>query len=491
MALRRALLFASGGRYVLVGLNLLTTACIARLLAPKEAGIAVLGVAVLGIAEALRELGSVVYLVQQEDLTTEKIRTVFTVNLCATLTLAALLPVAGVVLAHLYKLPGLTTFMQIAALGFLLAPFHHPIQALLNRDLAFDALAAMDITTSLSASICSVGLLLLGMSYLAIAWAGVASGVCYTVVGLVIQRDLSIYQPCLREWRSVVAFGVCGSATAVLNKATDSLYYLVLGKLLNARSVALCQRALLLSQFPERVMLAAVGMVALSAFSGRARGGHSLKVAYLNAIEHLSAVHWPAMILLCTVAGPFVTLMLGPQWREAVPLIQIYSMALLFSFPNALSYPTLVASGAIRHTTPLAFIQMLITLLVAGITGRYGLRHVALGMFISTPCGVGFSVYLVRAHLGFTWLEFFIAVRKSAVCAFLSGAGPFLVSLNYGWSAAISLQPAVIAVGLSGIGWIGGLWLTDHPLLREFARVKNVMNRYQIGVKLAGWIRSN
>jgi O-antigen/teichoic acid export membrane protein len=184
-------------------------------------------------------------------------------------------------------------------------------------------------------------------------------------------------------------------------------------------------------------------------------------------------------------------LMLGPQWREAVPLIQIYSMAMLFSFPNALSYPTLVASGAIRHTTPLAFIQMLVTLLVAGIMGRYGLRHVALGMFISIPCGVGFSVYLVRAHLGFTWLEFFIAVRKSVVCALLSGAGPLLVSLNYRWSADISLQSAVIAVGLSGIGWIGGLWLTDHPLLREFGRVKNVMSRCLVGVKLAGWMRSN
>ena len=112
-------------------------------------------------------------------------------------------------------------------------------------------------------------------------------------------------------------------------------------------------------------------------------------------------------------------------------------------------------------------------------------------MFISMPCGVGFSVYLVRARLGFTWVEFFIAVRKSIVCALLSGAGPFLVSLNYGWSADISLRSAVIAVGLSGIGWIGGVWLTDHPLLREFRRAKNVMNRRLVGVRLAGWMRSN
>src|ERR1700678_1283064 len=83
-SLRRALLFASGGRYVVMGVNLATATVLARLLTPAEFGISVLGASLLGVAEAVRELGSVAYLVQQKDLTRAKIRTVFTISLIVT-----------------------------------------------------------------------------------------------------------------------------------------------------------------------------------------------------------------------------------------------------------------------------------------------------------------------------------------------------------------------------------------------------------------------
>ena len=41
--------------------------------------------------------------------------------------------------------------------------------------------------------------------------------------------------------------------------------------MLDARAVGLCQRAVMLAQFPERVVLAGVGAVALPAFSDHAR----------------------------------------------------------------------------------------------------------------------------------------------------------------------------------------------------------------------------
>ena len=65
----RALLFASGGRYLVMGVNLVSATVLARLLTPSEFGISVLGTSLLGVAEAIRELGSTAYLVQQKDLT--------------------------------------------------------------------------------------------------------------------------------------------------------------------------------------------------------------------------------------------------------------------------------------------------------------------------------------------------------------------------------------------------------------------------------------
>ena len=113
--LRRALLFASGGRYLVMVVNLASAAVLSRLLTPAEFGVSVLGASILGVAEAVRELGSVAYLVQQKDLTEVKIRTVFTISLIVTLTMTVVLLMLSDSLAKFYQIPGLARYIEIIA----------------------------------------------------------------------------------------------------------------------------------------------------------------------------------------------------------------------------------------------------------------------------------------------------------------------------------------------------------------------------------------
>ncbi len=151
--------------------------------------------------------------------------------------------------------------------------------------------------------------------------------------------------------------------------------------MLDARAVGLCQRAVMLAQFPgegrfgrlplphdltaegttrcndlsgncasagaiERVVLAGVGAVALPAFSDHARQGAALKTAYLNALEHMTAVQWPALALLAIMAEPIVSLFYGSQWDDAIPIVRIFTaVASMLNFPTA---PELSNSGRCR-----------------------------------------------------------------------------------------------------------------------------------------------
>src|ERR1700733_10361904 len=168
--LRRALLFASGGRYLVMGVNLVSATVLARLLTPAEFGISVLGSSLLGIAEAIRELGSIAYLVQQKDLTQGKIRTVFTVSLIVTLVMTIVLVMLSDSFARFYGVPELARYIQIVALGYAIAPFAHPIYAVLSRDMQFDKLAVLDTLTMLVNALASVILVLRGFSYIGLAW---------------------------------------------------------------------------------------------------------------------------------------------------------------------------------------------------------------------------------------------------------------------------------------------------------------------------------
>lgn len=485
--LRRALLFASGGRYLVMIVNLGAATVLSRLLTPAEFGLSVLGASLLGVAEAVRELGSVAYLVQQKELTVVKIRTVFTISLIVTSIVTGVLLMLSHSLARFYQISGLANYIEIIAISYAVAPFAHPIYAMLSRDMEFDKLAVLDTLTMLVNSLAAFSFVLMGFSYFGIAWAAVISGATWTLLGVYVKRDFSVYRPSLVEWRGVLTFGAYGSATAVLYRSSESLFSLILGKILGAREVGLFQRAVMLSQFPEKVILAGFGTVALPAFSEHARHGGALKIAYLGALEHVTAIQWPALILLAIMANPLVSLLFGPQWCDAIPIVQILAVAAIFNFPTTLNYPVQVAVGAIRHTAPLAFVQTAVSLIILTFAAHYGIRAVALSTFVTIPLNVGLSVFVVRAHVPFPWREFAGAIMKSAVVAGLSAVGP-LVVVAFLATAGPPILPIAIGFGLGGTGWLAGLWLTGHPLFREVCYVARLIAKLiTSGPSIFGW----
>src|SRR5689334_9853189 len=303
---RRAFFWATFGRYVAMAINLTVTILAARLVPPASFGVAVLSAAAYAVAEAIREIGGGAYLIQERELTTEKIRSSITVSLIVSLALSALLFLGAHVIARFYGVPEIERYLHVAALGFVLGPFVFPALALMSRELAFGYQALTTISMALASGIATIGLAMAGFSYMAFAWANVAAALVGSALCFLFRPDFSIYRWSLKEWRGVVRFGLFDSATSLLAALGEHAPYLLLGRFLNTAGVGIAQRALLLSTFPERVILAGVGAVALPAFARRVREGTDTRPAYLRAIEMITAVQWPCLMLLAMLATPLV-----------------------------------------------------------------------------------------------------------------------------------------------------------------------------------------
>jgi hypothetical protein len=89
---------------------------------------------------------------------------------------------------------------------------------------------------------------------------------------------------------------------------------------------------------------------------------------------------------------------------------------------------------------------------------------------------------LVRHFLQFGWLELGTAIWRSAIVTLSSAAGPLVVAVASGWEINVPMSGA--AAALSGAGWMGGLWLTRHPLLHEM-KLGLVALRRRVEAKLA------
>jgi O-antigen/teichoic acid export membrane protein len=474
-SLRRAVVWASVGQYLNIAISFSATLILARLLTPAEFGVSALGGAVLGIAEAVRELAGGTFLIREGDLTHGKIRSTTTVNFLVTVVVATMLSILAEPLARVFEMPALESYLRIAVIGFIFGTLLYPQQALLSREMAFNRLALINCAATFAGAVVSVILAIAGFKANSFAWGGVASSGAGTLIYLTVIRNFSIYKPSLSDWRSVVGFGAYSSATAILGRVAEAIPLLIFGKLLTASELAIGQRAVLLCLFPERLLLAAVGTVALPELSRQSREGRDLKAAYLKALSVISAVYWPFMIMLAVFAQPVVQLVLGRQWLDVVPLVQILGPALMLAVPITLQFSILVAADAVRTLPRLLALQTITTATALLLTVEDGLHAAALSMLVAMPLNAAMSIGAVRRAIAVRWAEIAAVILRSGAVTVAACIAPLMLALAF--RDDVPLVVLAASGLLAAAGWCLGLFLTAHLLWREIVQVTAALAR--------------
>ena len=476
-SIRGALLFVTGGKYISALVSLATVAVVSRLVTPYEYGIAVLGMSTLAVAGSLRELGSTAFVVQVPELTEQKLQGVFTINLMVTVVLTGVIFASAPWIATLFGEPGLTDFLRISLIGFITGSLVFPLHGLLARDLAFNRLAAIDVATALINSLVLIILAARGFSYLSFALANVVSGLAGGLALLWLKPVFGMFRLRLTAWRDVLSFSLFSGGAAVLHQAAQYFSYAILGVFLAPGAVGLLHRASLLCQFPERTILAAVREVALPAFSELARRESDLARSYLAAIERLTAVIWPALLLLMILADPLVRVLLGPQWTATIPLVQIIAAAMLINFPPGINYPILIATGAVRRVFLLAVLQVSVCLPLILVAAQFGIEAVAWATFLIIAVGVLSSTIVVRREVPFTLSDLARSMRGSLGVAALSVLPALLWVLSAGGASQIGPGTLVGLLLVAVAGWFVGIRVFKHPLQSEVSRAGHALRR--------------
>jgi O-antigen/teichoic acid export membrane protein len=457
--------------------NLVTVAVVSRLLTPGEIGISATATAVIAIAHSLREFASGDFIVAQKELTRVHVRTAFTVMLLLTIPISGILLVAAKLIAKVYDENGLTLYIQIAAICILLQVFIIPVATLLRREMSFDKLAMIDMTNATVSAAVTISLASVGFSYMSFAWGMFAATVVSALLALYIRPNFWIFQPVLHEWRGMLRFGGYNGTNIFLYQLFESFPPLLIGRLISFDALGLFNRAINVSKLPDKVFFGGVIPVVLPAFSAKFREQPDLARSYLKAVEYITGIQWPALVVLAILAYPVVLTLLGTQWIGVAPLVQIIALGWMFSFAFELNYPLLQSIGALHDTLLRALIAWPLSAVIIAVAIYFGLTAVAVSYWITIPLQALIAFHFVRRHVDFSWQELIGAMQKSVIVTMGSAAGPLAVVALSGFDFDISIPKAFIAVVLSAIGWLGGLWITRHPLSNEILDVAYALRK--------------
>lgn len=480
MSIRKSLAFSLLDRYASLVVAVVSSMVLARLLTPSQIGVFAVTMAMLALVSTMRDFGAGQYLLQEKELTRDRIRAVWTVQLVVGISFAGLIAIAASFVAEFYREPEIEAIMYILGLNYLLSPFGSITYAWLTREMRYDAIAIARFSGSLAGAAASVVLAYNEQGPISLAYGSLITTFVNAAVASMFRPAGYPWLPGTRELRRVLAFGVKLTASTVAGTVTTNSPEYFLAKLQNASAVGYYSRANGLVQMFNRLVTDAVWSVAYAWFSKASREGVSLAQPLLSAINYVVPLAASFAVVLALLAHPIVRLLYGGQWDDSVDVVRLLAIGMFLYSPVNLCGAALMSAGRVDLVLKLTLLQLAATLAAVGVGAPWGLLPVA--ALLIPVSGVVSVCWLAAARrvVRFAWLEAASILARGVFIGACVGAVPVLSVASWGLRPETPWQPLVLGVCGAVVGFFVAIKVTRHPLNAEFDRVVD---------RLRQWIR--
>lgn len=444
------------------GLGLLSTAILARLLAPEDFGLVAMAAVVMELLQVVVAFSFDMALISNRNARRAHYDTAWTLGI----GLGAFLMIALLLLARpmaaFFGDPRLVLLMTVLSLRPLIASFENIGVVKFRKELRFNAEFKFLLANRLALTVATLALAFTLRTYWALAGGIVISSVC----GVVISYVAHPYRPrlCLSERSELIGF----SKWLLMNNAISFAYLrsasLVIGKQLGAAPLGIYELSNEIARIPTTELIAPINRAIFSGYAAVAEDPAALRRAFLRTIAVIAMFAIPAGAGLAAVADVLVSAILGPQWIEAGPLIRVLAVYGVVTALTSNTYYAHIALGDVRPFTALtAMSSVAVISLLLVLTPRSGLAGAALAFAI--VAGTMFPVYYIvlmkklRVRLADLARVFWRPVAAAA----LMGAG--VAQAEARAFTGSSLEDLMVLAGLSALGaflYCGivlGLWI--------------------------------
>lgn len=444
---------------------------LARLLTPAQIGIFSLCAAVVAVAGILRDFGISEYLIQEKQLTQDKMRAAFTLALIVAWTIAIVVFSCRNIIADYYAEEGIAEVLTVLSLNFVIIPFASPAFALLNREMAFRKIFAAQITSNAIHAATSITLAVLGYSYMSLAWASVASTLMQTVLLGFLRPRESFLMPGLKDAKTVLAYGSMFVTSRVIETFTRNAHEFVIARQFGFASVGIFSRAFGLIELFYTNVSSAVLRVATPAFADNHRAGNALAPAFARGTAILTSIAWPFFGFIALMSHEIIRVVFGPQWDAAAPIASVLAVAIMPHYLLALGPNLFAATGHVRRRLKISLWFSPVHLIGVLVASNISLEAVASVWGLSSLLMFMLYVHHLRQILNVSATELY---KPSLFSMLVAGISICAQGLAWVLCDMIELHaiPMILIVILGGgLAWIAAAKRFQHPAYYEFIRI--------------------
>ncbi len=314
-------------RWLMRGIGFINIALLARLLAPYDFGMVALALPLLGILMGIMDVGARIALVRHPHATDTHYHTFWTIGIIQASLCCLGMLIAAPFAVDFYNEPAVFELFVVLGASTLLRAFENGYVVALQKDMHFGKDFAYNTSVTVIRVGITIGLAFYLRDYRALLYGHLAGSIAQVVISYLIcgnrmcRFSLKAFDDLwgVSKWLFVQNLGILMS---------EHIDRLMLGRLTSLDKLGGYTVAAQIAALPFEVLLAPLSRVIQPAYSKKSEAGESLSQAFLFVLSGLSHISSACYIGLALVAEPFISLVFGTQWLEAVPYVVWFALIL-------------------------------------------------------------------------------------------------------------------------------------------------------------------
>ena len=446
-------------------LGIISTIVLARLLVPADFGLVALATAFIGILQLFSDFNFDVVLIRQPGMDRRQYDTAWTFNVAVAVCIAAVLLLMAPAIATFYEDSRLRAVISVLAIAVVLQGVGNIGVVQFRKELQFQKEFMFLVVGKVAGFFVTIPLAFLLRTH----WALVGGIIASRLASLCMSYYAHPYRPRL----SMAARGellhtskwLLGNNITNFSRERSSDF--IVGKIVGTQGLGLYNMAQEIVTLPTTELVAPVNRAVYPMYARLLGDLSQLRHTYLQVLSMVAMIALPAAIGIGLTADLLVPILLGSNWLETIPLMEVLAVAGAIAALQSNSWSVFIALGKMRTLTYLGACSLVVMVpMLIVLTTFYGplgaalsyliimsllvvatytllLRDLSLSLsrlltvFWRPLCGIGVMVVVVLAlesqwtgAAGFTVGVFRLATAVSC------GAGSYVLAVLILWRLA-------------------------------------------------------
>jgi teichuronic acid exporter len=460
------------------GVQFLAFVMLARLLAPEDFGIIALLVFFTALSVAFVQGGLSVAIVQRQRTTSDEESAIFWWNLAGSMLFAFIIVLSGPAIAGYFHQPILRHLVLVAAAQLVFAAAGGVHTAIITKEMRFDLLTKASLFSSVSSGAIAVAAALMGAGVWALALQIVTMALFNTAaLWLAIDWRPSFHFR-FTTIRDLFGFGVWVSVGNVLEVLYTNGVSLLVGKLHGVRQLGFYNQASATQLLPSSALSTIVSRVAFPLLAANQGDPDALRRSLRVAIRSVMLVNLPAMAGLAVLSDLVVTVLFGPRWLPAAPILSILALGGTLLPMHVINLQLVLARGQTATFIRIELAKKSVGIICVIVGSVFGIVGLAWSQVVYSALGLLINAGPAHRDLGYGPLRQLADVAGIAAVTLLMAATVYFLRMALSTGPFVTLAVCTLlgAALYAGLGWLSANSSFRDPIILLAGAFRNSSN---------------